>query len=428
MMKLISFSDRRFKTALQRLCNRSQLANPATEASVKRILQAVQRTGDRAVARYTLQYDRATIQPETFRISEEEIKGAYYHIRKDEGDTLRYVAQRIRAFHERQTPNTMMYQENGIKLGRMSVPLDSVGLYVPGGKAVYPSSALMNAIPAKMAGVKRVVMCTPSHKGEVNPYLLVAADIAGVDELYRIGGVQAIGAMAYGTKTIPKVDKIIGPGNIYVATAKRLVFGHVGIDSIAGPSELLIIADARANAEYIAADLLCEAEHDEEASVILLTPSTALANAVIKQVEKKLKPLSRRTIATRAINRHGTVLVVQDMDHAIELGNLIAPEHMGLHVATPFELIERIRHTGVVFLGEHTPPAIGDYVAGPNHVLPTGGTARFSSGLSSQDFMKWVNFVSYSKNEVSKANDHVMRMATMEGLTAHAQCVQVRTR
>ncbi len=425
-MKLMSFSDRGFKTVFQRICNRSQLASPAVEASVKRILQAVQRTGDRAVARYTLQYDRANLKPTAFRISEEQIKGAYYHIRKDEGDTLRHVAQRIRAFHERQTPGTIMYQEDGVKLGRMSVPLDSVGLYVPGGKAVYPSSALMNAIPAKVAGVKRVVMCTPTRKGEMNPYLLVAADIAGVDELYGVGGVQAIGAMAYGTKTIPKVDKIVGPGNLYVATAKRLVFGHVGIDSIAGPSELLIIADANANAEYVAADLLCEAEHDEAATVVLITPSTTLANAVVRQVEKQLKSLSRRTIATRAVNRHGAVIVVRDMDHAIELGNLIAPEHLGLHVAKPFELIEKVRHTGVVFLGEHTPPAIGDYVAGPNHVLPTGGTARFSSGLSAQDFIKWVNFVSYGKSDVSKAKDHVVRMANMEGLTAHARCVEVR--
>ncbi len=428
-MKLISFSDRGFTTAVQRLCNRSQLASSAVETSVKRILQAVQRTGDKAVARYTLQYDRANLKPPAFRISEERIKEAYYKIRKDEGDTLRHLAQRIRTFHERQTPNTMMYQDDeGVKLGRMSVPLDSVGLYVPGGKAIYPSSALMNAIPAKIAGVKRVVMCTPSQKGEMNPYLLVAADIAGVNELYGIGGVQAIGAMAYGTKTLPKVDKIIGPGNLYVATAKRLVFGHVGIDSIAGPSELLIIADNNAKAEYVAADLLCEAEHDDAATVVLITPSTTLATAVVRQVEKQLKSLSRRTIATRAVKRHGMVIVAQDMDHAIELGNLIAPEHLGLHVTAPFDLLEQIRHTGVVFLGEQTPPAIGDYIAGPNHVLPTGGTARFSSGLSVQDFMKWVNFISYTKGDVSRAKDHVVRMANMEGLTAHARCVEVRTK
>ncbi len=426
-MKLISFSDRRFKSALQRLYNRSQLATPAAEASVKRILQAVQRTGDKAIARYTLQYDRANIKPAEFRISEEQIKGAYYHIRKDEGDTLRHMAQRIRTFHERQEPNTIMYQDGGIKLGRVSVALDSVGLYVPGGKAVYPSSALMNAIPAKVAGVKRIVMCTPSQKGEISPHLLVAADIAGVDELYSIGGVQAIGAMAYGTKTIPKVDKIVGPGNAYVATAKRLVFGHVGIDSIAGPSEILIIADADAKAEYVSADLLCEAEHDEAATVVLVTPSKTLANAVLRHVEKQLKTLSRRTIATRALNRRGTIIVAQDMNHAIEISNLIAPEHLGLHVDAPFEMIEKIRHTGVVFLGEQTPPAIGDYIAGPNHVLPTGGTARFSSGLSVQDYMKWVNFVSYGKGDLLKAKDHVVRAANMEGLTAHARCVEIRT-
>ena len=427
-MRLISFSDRGFKTAFQKICSRSHLGSAETEASVKRILRAVQRTGDRAVARYTLQYDHVNLKPDDFRIDEEQIKAGYYSIRKDEGDTLRHVAQRIRAFHEHQIPSRMMYQDEGIKLGRVSVPLDSVGLYVPGGKAAYPSSALMNAVPAKVAGVKRVVMCTPAHNGEMNPYLLVAADIAGVDELYGIGGVQAIGAMAYGTKTIPKVDKIVGPGNHYVATAKRLVFGQVGIDGMAGPSELLIIADANAKADYVASDLLCEAEHDEAATVVLLTPSAILAEEVARHVEKQLKALSRRTIATRAVNRHGAIIVVRDMDHAIELGNLISPEHLGLHVAAPFELLEKVRHTGVVFLGEHTPPAVGDYVAGPNHVLPTGCTARFSSGLSVQDFMKWVNFISYSRADISRAKDHVVRMAHMEGLTAHAQCVEARTR
>ena len=427
-MRVISFSDRGFKTAFQKICSRSHLGSAEAEASVKRILRAVQRTGDRAVARYTLQYDHVNLKPDAFRIGEEQIKAGYYSIRKDEGDTLRHVAQRIRAFHEHQIPSRMMYQDEGIKLGRVSVPLDSVGLYVPGGKAAYPSSALMNAIPAKVAGVQRVVMCTPAHNGEMNPYLLVAADIAGVDELYGIGGVQAIGAMAYGTKTIPKVDKIVGPGNHYVATAKRLVFGQVGIDGMAGPSELLIIADANAKADYVASDLLCEAEHDEAATVALLTPSAILAKEVARHVEKQLKALSRRTIATRAVNRHGAIIVVRDMDHAIELGNLISPEHLGLHVAAPFELLEKVRHTGVVFLGEHTPPAIGDYVAGPNHVLPTGCTARFSSGLSVQDFMKWVNFVSYSRADLSRAKDHVIRMAHMEGLTAHAQCVEARTR
>jgi len=306
--------------------------------------------------------------------------------------------------------------------------LDAVGLYVPGGKAVYPSSVLMSAIPAKVAGVRRIVMCVPGPKGELSPYLLVAADIAGVDEVYRIGGVQAIAAMAYGTKTIPRVDKIIGPGNIFVATAKRLVYGTVDIDMIAGPSELLVIADEGANPIHVAADLLCEAEHDEQAAVWLVTTSAPLAKEIVKLVKEQLKTLGRRTIAARAIEHNSMAFVVPTMDEAIALANEIAPEHLSLSVENPFEYIEKVRHAGALFIGRYTAPAVADYVAGPNHILPTGGAARFHSALSLEAYVRRSNIVSYTKEDLSKAKDHIVRLANMEGLGAHAQSVEVRLR
>ena len=308
----------------------------------------------------------------------------------------------------------------------MILPLDAVGLYVPGGKAVYPSSVLMCAIPAKVAGVKRVVMCTPLTKGGISPYLLVAADIAGVDEVYQVGGVQAIAGMAYGTKTIARVDKIVGPGNIYVATAKRLVYGTVGIDMVAGPSELLVIADEGANPTHVAADLLCEAEHDEDAKVYLVTTSARLAHEVAKQLQEQTKRLTREKIVAKSIARHTVALVVKTMEEAIDLANDIAPEHLTLSVERPFDYLEKIKHAGALFLGRHTPPAVADYVAGPNHVLPTGGTARFFSPLSVDDYLKKSNIISYSKEELTKVKDHLTRMAHMEGFDAHAKSLESR--
>jgi histidinol dehydrogenase len=284
----------------------------------------------------------------------------------------------------------------------------------------------MTAIPAKVAGVKRVVMCTPASKAGISPYLLVAADIAGVDEVYRIGGVQAIGAMAYGTKTIPQVDKIVGPGNVFVATAKRLVYGVVDIDMIAGPSELLVLADEAANPAHVAADLLCEAEHDEEARVCLVTTSERVAKEVVKHVQDQTKRLSRQKIVTRSIQRHAMAFVVETMEEAISLANEIAPEHLALSVDRPFDYLERVRHAGALFLGRYTPPAVADYVAGPNHVLPTGGTARFFSPLSLDDYMKRSNIIAYSREELNKVKDHVSRLAHMEGLDAHAKSLEIR--
>ena len=339
---------------------------------------------------------------------------------------MRFAARRIRGFHERQRTSTWIYQEQGVRLGQLITPLDVVGLYVPGGKALYPSTVLMNAIPAKVAGVPQVIMCTPTSTGEINPYLLVAADIAEIDEIYRVGGVQAIGAMAFGTGTIPRTDKIVGPGNLYVAMAKRVVFGTVGIDMIAGPSELLVIADETANPSHVAADLLCEAEHDEEARVYLVTPSFPLAKAVDGEIEKQLVKLSRERIAAKSIRRHAVAFVVPNMEKAVELSNAIAPEHLEIVVDRAFDYLGQIRNAGALFLGKYTPPAVADYVAGPNHVLPTNGSARFFSALSVSDFVKRTNIVSYDREGLRAVKPYVTRLANMEGLQAHARSMESR--
>ena len=429
-MRVIATTDRTYKAAIKKIVSRSNLGGGRIEAAVKTILKAVERGGDAAVSRYTRRFDKFSLKPGQFRVSPDQIKEAYYKIRKEEGDALRYAAHRIMVFHEREKPRTQtwMWQDGTITLGQTILPLDVIGLYVPGGKAVYPSSVLMSAIPAKVAGVKRIIMCVPAPKGELSPYLLVAADIAGVDEVYRIGGVQAIAAMAYGTKTIPRVDKIFGPGNLFVATAKRLVYGTVDIDMIAGPSELLVIADGGANPAHVTADLLCEAEHDESAAVWLVTTSAPLAKEVVRMVKEQLKALARRKIASRAIERNSMAFIVPTMEDALALANEIAPEHLSLSVDNPFEYIEKVRHAGALFFGRYTAPAVADYVAGPNHILPTGGAARFHSALSLESYVKKSNIVSYAKEDLAKAKDHIVRLAHMEGLGAHAQSVEVRMR
>ena len=425
-MKIVSSSDRTFAAAVKKVAERARVQGAVVERSVKTILQAVERGGDRAVLRYTKQYDRVMLKPAAVRVTAEEVKEAYYRIRKDEGDALRFAAQRIASFHERQRTKTWMYQDNAATLGQLVTPIDSVGVYVPGGKAVYPSSVLMCAIPARVAGVPRIVMCTPPQKDAINPYLLVAADLAGVTEVYRVGGVQAVGALAYGTATIAKVDKIIGPGNIYVATAKRMLFGAVGIDMVAGPSELLIVADENAKPVHVAADLLCEAEHDEDAQVYLVTTSYQLAKDVAQLIGDQLKGLPRGKIAAKSIARHSLAFVVTTMDEAIDVANEIAAEHVTLSVDEPFDYLEKFRHGGAFFLGRYTPPAVADYVAGPNHVLPTGGSARFFSALSVHDYTKVSNIVHYTKEELSKVKDHLARLAHIEGFDAHAKSAQSR--
>jgi histidinol dehydrogenase len=425
-MKIVTQADRNFVPSLKKAAMRGRAGGGAVEKTVRTILQAVERGDDKAVLRYTKQFDKVSLKPADLRVTPEEIKNAYFHIRKDEGDALRLAAQRITAFHERQRTKTWMYQDRDATLGQLINPVDAVGVYVPGGKAVYPSSVLMCAIPAKVAGVPRIVMMTPPQKGGINPYLLVAADIAGVTEIYRVGGVQGVAALAYGTKTIAKVDKIVGPGNIYVATAKRLLYGTVGIDMIAGPSELLIVADDDARPAHVAADLLCEAEHDEDAQVFLVTTSERLAKDVSNLIETQLKGLQREKIASKSIARHSVAFVVTTIDEAIDVANEIAAEHLTLSVDNPFDYLEKVRHAGALFLGRYTPPAVADYIAGPNHVLPTGGTARFFSPLSVHDYIKVSNIIHYTKEELAKVKDPLMRMAHIEGFDAHAKSAQSR--
>jgi histidinol dehydrogenase len=425
-MKIVASTDRAFIPTLKKVASRARIQGAAVEKPVRAILQAVERGGDKAVLRFTKQFDRVSLKPEQLKVTPEEIKEAYYHIRKEEGDALRFAAQRITAFHERQRTKTWMYQDGAATLGQVVTPIDTVGVYVPGGKAVYPSTVLMSAIPAKVAGVQRIVMATPPQKGGVNPYLLVAADIAGVTEIYRVGGVQAIGALAFGTKTIPKVDKIVGPGNAYVAAAKRMLYGTVGIDMVAGPSELLIVADDDAKPAHVAADLLCEAEHDEDAQVWLVTTSASLAKEVASMLDHQLKGLQREKIAAKSVARHSVAFVVTTLDEAIDVANEIAPEHLTLSVDEPFDYLEKIRHAGALFLGRYTPPSVADYIAGPNHVLPTGGTARFFSALSIHDYTKISNIVHYTNEELSKVKDHLIRLAHIEGFDAHAKSAQSR--
>ncbi len=425
-MKIVTQADRNFLPALKKASLRGRTTGAAVEKTVRTILQTVERGGDKAVFRYTAQFDKVILKPDTVRVTQEEIKNAYYHIRKDEGDALRLAAERVTAFHERQRSKTWMYQDGDATLGQVIGPVDAVGVYVPGGKAVYPSSVLMCAIPAKVAGVSRIVMVTPPQKEGINPYLLVAADIAGVTEIYRVGGVQAVAALAYGTKTIAKVDKIVGPGNIYVATAKRLLYGTVGIDMVAGPSELLVVADDEAKPAHVAADLLCEAEHDEDAQVFLVTTSERLAKDVSKLIEAQLKGLQREKIASKAIAQHAVAFVVPTMGEAIAVANEIAAEHLTLSVDNPFDYLEQIRHAGALFLGRYTPPSVADYIAGPNHVLPTGGTARFFSPLSVNDYVKVSNIVHYTKQALAKVKDPLIRLAQIEGFDAHAKSAQSR--
>ena len=425
-MKVVASTDRAFVPTLKKVASRARSQGQAVEKTVRAILQAVERGGDKAVLRFTKQFDKVSLKLDQLKVPPEEIKEAYYHIRKEEGDALRFAAQRITAFHERQRTKTWMYQDGASTLGQVVTPIDTVGVYIPGGKAVYPSTVLMSAIPAKVAGVQRIIMMTPPQKGGINPYLLVSADIAGVTEIYRVGGVQAIGALAFGTKTIPKVDKIVGPGNAYVAAAKRMLYGTVGIDMVAGPSELLVVADEDAKPAHVAADLLCEAEHDEDAQVWLVTTSASLAKEVAGLVEQQLKGLQREKIAAKSVARHSIAFVVTTMDEAIDVANEIAAEHLTLSVDEPFDYLEKFRHAGAFFLGRYTPPSVADYIAGPNHVLPTGGTARFFSALSIHDYTKISNIVHYTKEELSKVKEHLIRLAHIEGFDAHAKSAQSR--
>ncbi len=425
-MKCLSTAQPHFAAQFDALLARSS-GEPHVAGQVREIIAAVRARGDAAVVDYTNKFDRAALTAAALRISAEEIAVATAEIPRELHDALALAAARIERFHRAQLPQDIEFtDETGATLGMRWGALDAVGIYVPGGKASYPSSVLMNAIPAKVAGVGRIACCVPAPDGVLNPLVLAAAKMAGVSEIYRIGGAQAVAAMAYGTQSIAKVDRITGPGNAYVAEAKRQVFGQVGIDSIAGPSEVLILADDSANPAHLALDLLAQAEHDEDAQAILITTSSTLAASVLGAVKTALETLPRAAIAGESIRRHGAVILVQNWDEAVALTNRIAPEHLQLMLAGPERIFAQIRHAGAVFIGQDCPEAIGDYVAGPNHVLPTSGTARFSSGLSVYDFMKRTTWVKLTQGALGAIGPAAVALAAAENLGAHAASVAVR--
>ena len=427
-MRTVRLTKESTKDILENLLKRSPNNYGKFEAAVADILANVKEKGDEALFSYTKEFDKVEVTPETIRVTEEEIEEAYKAVDASLLEVIRKALVNIRSYHEKQRQNSWITStENGTMLGQKVTPLNRVGVYVPGGKAVYPSSVLMNIVPAKVAGVPHIVMTTPPGKdGKVNPSTLVAAKEAGADEIYKVGGAQAIGALAYGTASIPKVDKIVGPGNIFVALAKKAVYGHVSIDSIAGPSEILVLADETANAHYVAADLLSQAEHDEMASAILITTSTELAQNVEKEIEGYLKVLSRKEIIEKSLENFGYILIAEDMDEAIEAANEIASEHMEIVTKNAFEVMMKVRNAGAIFIGKYSSEPLGDYFAGPNHVLPTNGTAKFFSALSVDDFIKKSSIVYYSKSALQEIHKDIIQFASSEQLTAHANSIAVR--
>lgn len=413
---------------LEDLLKRSPNQYGEYEQGVLEILDAVRKEKDKALFDYTEKFDHAKIDAETLRVTEEEIEEAYRLVDPDLVRIIRKALENIRAYHEKQRQYSWFdSRPDGTILGQKVTPLKRVGVYVPGGKAVYPSSVLMNIVPAKVAGVEEIVMVTPpGSDGKVAPNTLVAAREAGANVIYKVGGAQAVSALAYGTESIPKVDKIVGPGNIYVALAKKAVYGHVSIDAIAGPSEILVIADDSANPRYVAADLLSQAEHDELASAILVTTSETLAKEVSDQVETFVQELSRGEIIQKSLDRYGYILVADTMEEAIDTANEIASEHLEIQTRNPYEVMTKIRNAGAIFIGEYSSEPLGDYFAGPNHVLPTNGTAKFFSPLSVDDFIKKSSIISYSKDALYKVHEDIEAFAAAEQLTAHANSVKVR--
>lgn len=396
--------------------------------AVNEIVGTVKKDGDAAVFEYTKKFDGADITPENVIVSDAEIKEAYAVVSADVLEVIRKAIVNIRTYHEKQKQYSWFdSQPNGTILGQKVTPLTRVGVYVPGGKAAYPSSVLMNILPAKVAGVEQIVMVTPPGKdGKVNPGTLVAAKEAGADVVYKVGGAQAIAALAFGTESIPKVDKIVGPGNIFVALAKKAVYGYVSIDSIAGPSEILVIADETANPRYVAADLLSQAEHDELASAILVTTSESLADQVSEEVDAFVEKLSRRTILEKSLENYGYILIAEDLNEAVDIANAIASEHLEIVTKNPFEVMTQIKNAGAIFLGEYSSEPLGDYFAGPNHVLPTNGTAKFFSPLSVDDFIKKSSIIYYSRQALEPVKDEIIKFAESESLTAHANSIRVR--
>lgn len=417
-----------FKAEFNELLGRGKMDIESVTAIVGNIISEIKSDKDDALKRHIAKFDKWTPQKdEDLKISTDLMKKAYDNIDENLKNSLHLAYDRIKSYHEKQKPKSWFDSEtNGTILGQKVTPVDSAGLYIPGGKAAYPSSLLMNVIPAQVAGVKNIVVCTPTPDNEPNELLLAACHLCGVSDVYKVGGASAIAAMAYGTQSIPKVDVITGPGNIFVATAKKMVFGDVNIDMIAGPSEIGILADESANASHMAIDMLSQAEHDEMASSILITPSQKLADEVKAELESWLLKLPRQEIARKSIEERGAIIVTSDMGEAIELMNQIAPEHLEVATMSPFELLGAIKHAGAIFLGHNTPEAIGDYVAGPNHTLPTGGTAKFYSPLGVENFMKKSSIISFSKRAINEIGEECALIANTEGLSAHELSVRVR--
>ncbi len=427
-MRTVVLSEATKKDILENLLKRSPNSYGKYEASVAAILADVKEKGDEAIFEYTKKFDGAEINADNIVVTKAEIEEAYSLVDAQLVDVIRKALVNIRDYHAKQKQYSWFDSTpNGTILGQKVTPLNRVGVYVPGGKAAYPSSVLMNIIPAKVAGVNQIIMTTPPGKdGKVNPGTLVAANEAGVDVIYKVGGAQAIAAMAYGTESIKKVDKIVGPGNIYVALAKKAVYGHVSIDSIAGPSEILVIADETANPRYVAADLLSQAEHDEMASAILITTSSELADKVSKEIEGFVSVLSRSEIISKSLENYGYILIAKDIEEAVETANEIASEHLEIVTKDPFTVMTKIRNAGAIFLGEYSSEPLGDYFAGPNHVLPTNGTAKFFSPLSVDDFIKKSSIISYSKEALEPIHEDIIKFANAERLTAHANSIKVR--
>lgn len=427
MIEMIE-SQEALEDLMQRLKERGNMDTGEAAQTAKEIVRRVKNEGDAALFEYTQKFDCPNMDASKAKVSVEELKVAFEGLEPDLRKAMQLSASRIEAFHAKQKQNTWMdITENGEILGQRVMPLEKVGVYVPGGKAAYPSSVLMNVIPAKVAGVKQIVMTTPANKeGKLSQEVLAAAYIAGVTQVYKVGGAQAIAALAFGTETIPKVDKIVGPGNIYVALAKREVFGYVSIDSIAGPSEILVVADESANPTFLAADLLSQAEHDQLASAILITPSKALGEKVKKEVARFYEIMPRQGILKESLSRFSKIVIAKDLKAACDLANRIAPEHLELAVSAPFEVLTQIKNAGAIFLGHYTPEPVGDYMAGPNHVLPTNGTARFFSPLGVDDFVKKSSILSFTREALLPLGEGIVKFAKSEHLEAHALSIQVR--
>lgn len=426
-MRILELTENTKSDLLESLLKRSPNSYGEYEGRVNAIVDEVREKRDEAIFAFTEKFDGACINADNILVTEAEIEEAYTQVDEKLLAVIRKALVNIRKYHEKQLQNSWFTSEDGIILGQKVTALSKVGVYVPGGKAVYPSSVLMNVIPAKVAGVERIIMCTPPDKnGKVFASTLVAAKEAGVDEIYKVGGAQAVAAMAFGTESVPKVDKIVGPGNIYVALAKKAVYGHVSIDSIAGPSEILVLADETANPRYVAADLLSQAEHDEMASAILITTSAKLAKQVSAEVDRFVAVLSRSEIIQKSLDNYGYILVAENMEDAIDAVNEIASEHMEIVTRDPFHIMTKIKNAGAIFIGEYSSEPLGDYFAGPNHVLPTNGTAKFFSPLSVDDFIKKSSIISYSREALEKVHKDIEQFAECERLTAHANSVRVR--